>query len=462
MEFDNNATDLTDRAEDNNSVGASDLASQLECIEEGRALRPSPSNQSRMTDEDEEMINLEEDNDDFYLGVLVSSAALLQNVRSLLVDTPSAIKALSSNRGPCDLCDEDHPTLRCHLFGEDDVSPALRIRLDNLMEKLERQRELLLLQQGGGITTPQSKLGTKNEWWGENKSPGLQQEGGAYIDGEQIQGGSQFRKSYEPSNEWEHTGQVHGKEESFGESDVTNTFEVKDEESIANLRDCQEQFEPVFSASSLDSDDDKDLLVRDPLLHASLLDLLLDDPREISALSLGKGPCRVCHCDEHPTLRCTYLLNVGIPANIHDRLEQLKLQMQQPPPKDAVNSLMVGSESRSRRDEELHYLGDTMDGGGVSSSLAEGQADEECSNVGEETLETGMKVPTPLQRRIDADTSNKGLEPKRSDFHTPRSEGALRGTADNHAGQVDADTHSDGNSSSVDSVKGRGVDDQLG
>lgn len=51
---------------------------------------------------------------------------------SALLHTPSAITALTTGRGPCDLCDENHPTLRCHFLYEEDVPSYVQPRIERL------------------------------------------------------------------------------------------------------------------------------------------------------------------------------------------------------------------------------------------------------------------------------------------------------------------------------------------
>ena len=129
----------------------------------------------------------EGDDDIDYVETLIADMTLLGDIRLMLLGTPSALTALSANKGPCDVCDDlDHPTLSCPLLGEDSVlDSGLRIRLEQLMERLERQKQQLQQDEDGkdGATpSPQSKSINRNREGLKDASFGLEQQEGTTID----------------------------------------------------------------------------------------------------------------------------------------------------------------------------------------------------------------------------------------------------------------------------------------
>jgi len=58
---------------------------------------------------------------------MANAEALQKEIMSILLAMPDMVQALSSSRGPCDICrdiGDDHPTLRCSLLWESDISPS--------------------------------------------------------------------------------------------------------------------------------------------------------------------------------------------------------------------------------------------------------------------------------------------------------------------------------------------------
>ena len=73
----------------------------------------------------------------------VSDVTILQEMQLILMESPSALHALSKNKGPCDICNgENHPTLRCHILGDEGtLHPDVHTRLNELKQQLIKQKK---------------------------------------------------------------------------------------------------------------------------------------------------------------------------------------------------------------------------------------------------------------------------------------------------------------------------------
>ena len=86
------------------------------------------------SDEDED----DEDEDQIEETGPPDFSPLQQELGLIFLGTPSAVNALSKNRGPCDICGETHPTLRCHFLWEENISPAICLHFERLKLQLEK------------------------------------------------------------------------------------------------------------------------------------------------------------------------------------------------------------------------------------------------------------------------------------------------------------------------------------
>jgi len=84
--------------------------------------------------------------------IIKADRTLQQDLMSILLNNPSEVKSLSSNTGPCHICNnEDHPTLRCSFLNATRIPTTIHHRLNALKFKEENGLHTLKLKEGNVI-----------------------------------------------------------------------------------------------------------------------------------------------------------------------------------------------------------------------------------------------------------------------------------------------------------------------
>jgi len=84
--------------------------------------------------------------------IIKADRTLQQDLMSTLLNNPSEVKSLSSNTGPCHICNnEDHPTLRCSFLNATRMPSTIYNRLNVLKFKEENGLHTLKLKEGNVI-----------------------------------------------------------------------------------------------------------------------------------------------------------------------------------------------------------------------------------------------------------------------------------------------------------------------
>ena len=84
--------------------------------------------------------------------IIKADRTLQQDLMSILLNNPSEVKSLSSNTGPCHICNnEDHPTLRCSFLNATRIPTTIHQRLKGLKFKEENGLHTLKLKEGNVI-----------------------------------------------------------------------------------------------------------------------------------------------------------------------------------------------------------------------------------------------------------------------------------------------------------------------
>ena len=84
--------------------------------------------------------------------IIKADRTLQQDLMSILLNNPSEVKSLSSNTGPCHICNnEDHPTLRCSFLNATRIPTTIHHRLTALKFKEENGLHGLKLKEGNVI-----------------------------------------------------------------------------------------------------------------------------------------------------------------------------------------------------------------------------------------------------------------------------------------------------------------------
>ena len=84
--------------------------------------------------------------------IIKADRTLQQDLMSILLNNPSEVKSLSSNTGPCHICNnEDHPTLRCSFLNATRMPSTIHHRLNALKFKEENGLHTLKLKEGNVI-----------------------------------------------------------------------------------------------------------------------------------------------------------------------------------------------------------------------------------------------------------------------------------------------------------------------
>jgi len=72
--------------------------------------------------------------------LLLSDTKLQEDIMTMLLHSLNLVSALSLNKGPCEICTEDHPALRCRLLSEKEISAPTRLRLQQLKHELSQKK----------------------------------------------------------------------------------------------------------------------------------------------------------------------------------------------------------------------------------------------------------------------------------------------------------------------------------
>jgi len=84
--------------------------------------------------------------------IIKADRTLQQDLMSILLNNPSEVKSLSSNTGPCHICNnEDHPTLRCSFLNATMIPTTIHDRFKALKFKEENGLHNLKLKEGNVI-----------------------------------------------------------------------------------------------------------------------------------------------------------------------------------------------------------------------------------------------------------------------------------------------------------------------
>jgi len=84
--------------------------------------------------------------------IIKADRTLQQDLMSILLNNPSEVKSLSSNTGPCHICNnEDHPTLRCSFLNATRIPITIHDRLNAIKFKEENGLHTLKLKEGNVI-----------------------------------------------------------------------------------------------------------------------------------------------------------------------------------------------------------------------------------------------------------------------------------------------------------------------
>ena len=98
------------------------------------------------TDQEEQEEREQEDQ------IIKADRTLQQDLMSILLNNPSEVKSLSSNTGPCHICNnENHPTLRCSFLNATRIPSTIHHRLKVLQFKEENGLHTLKLKEGNVI-----------------------------------------------------------------------------------------------------------------------------------------------------------------------------------------------------------------------------------------------------------------------------------------------------------------------
>ena len=125
------------------------LQREIELLRSQAKNKTKAKTSSKSRTDKEEQQQEERDQED---QMIKADRTLQQDLMSILLNNPSEVKSLSSNTGPCHICNnEDHPTLRCSFLNATRIPTTIHQRLKGLKFKEENGLHTLKLKEGNVI-----------------------------------------------------------------------------------------------------------------------------------------------------------------------------------------------------------------------------------------------------------------------------------------------------------------------
>jgi len=119
------------------------LQQEIELLRNQTKAKTTPKARTEKEEDEEEQ---QEDQ------IIKADRKLQQDLMSILLNNPSEVKSLSSNTGPCHICNNvDHPTLRCTFLNATRIPSTIHHRLKVLKFKEENGLHTLKLKEGNVI-----------------------------------------------------------------------------------------------------------------------------------------------------------------------------------------------------------------------------------------------------------------------------------------------------------------------